>query len=267
MKRFLFCLSTIYLSLPLFGDITNSRRLPDFTSYREICRIAVENDSFFAEFKHNGTYRAILEHVSQEDGRKYLDVIARQSPDFLNAIDVFRKNDLIGQPVTYVYNEIGTISPTTLRYLKVASDLNLLFGSLDQKSIIEIGGGYGGQCLILSALYKFKNYTIIDLPEPLALTKKYLERHNIHNVIYKTSDEAIQGQIFDLVISNYAHNECPQEIQKKYMREILIHSKRGYITGLWLENTIDFLRNNGIPCEEFPENPLTGPENILLVWK
>ncbi len=240
----------------------------DTGTYRGCCQKAVEDDAFFEQFKWPHPYRQILEHLGGPHGRMYLDVIKHQTPWLLDHLDDFLKNDLIGRPheLTF-YEETGMISPTTLRYMKVASDLQLLFGScLNDKSIIEIGGGYGGQCLVLSFICKFKNYTIVDLPEPLALTKKYLERHHIHNVTYKRFDEVIPDQTFDLVISNYAYTECSDEMREKYIREILKRSKRGYFTGLGELLVQDFERHK-IAYEKFPENPCTGSSNALVIWR
>lgn len=242
----------------------------DENFYREICRKAVENDYYFANFKDIQDYRQILEHLGKDHGYLYLEVIKQQTPEFLSQIELFKKNDLYGNPrkddFTGIFPGIGTISSTTLRYLKVASDQKLAYGnSLNGMSIVEIGGGYGGQCLILSLICQFKDYTIIDLPEALALTKKYLEKHNVHNVIYKPMDETISDKNYDLVISNYAFSECSPEMRNKYVREVLSHSKRGYLTGF--KGTLtEFLDDYSIPYEIWSENPCTGSTNVLVTW-
>ena len=61
----------------------------------------------------------------------------------------FRENDRLGSPLTCDYDACGRFSPTTLRYAKVYSDLMRLFRDLDGQRIIEIGGGYGGQCFVI----------------------------------------------------------------------------------------------------------------------
>jgi len=264
MRIYVFYLCTFVGNL--YGNLPERTSASDVDSYREYCLEAAKDEFLFAEFKRAPEYTQILEHLGRCTGVPYLSIIKEQTPEFLDAIETFKKNDLLGHPRTDFYDETGTISTTTIRYMKVASDLTKLFGSLDNKSIIEIGGGYGGQCLILSYLYKFKNYTIVDLPEPLALTKKYLERHNILNVIYKTFDEAITDGSFDLVISNYAYVECVPEMRKKYAQEILSHSKRGYLTGP-KEEAAGYLDEFGVAYEELPEIPLTSPNNIIVVWR
>src|SRR2546425_10768180 len=70
----------------------------------------------FEHFKRHPHYTAVLEHVSREQGQKYLDVISRQSPELVSRIAEFKINDRVGDPITFSYAEIGRISPTTLRY-------------------------------------------------------------------------------------------------------------------------------------------------------
>jgi hypothetical protein len=65
----------------------------------------------------------------------------------------FKINDLVGSPTTYVYHRFGRISPSTLRYVKVASDLRRLFGDLTGAKVAEIGVGYGGQLLVLDQIF------------------------------------------------------------------------------------------------------------------
>jgi len=49
-----------------------------------------------------------------------------------------------------------------------------LFGLLDDAKIVEIGGGYGGQCKIIYDCFEPISYLMIDLGELLKLQEKYL---------------------------------------------------------------------------------------------
>jgi hypothetical protein len=258
--------------LCLAATIARPTSCSDTHSYNSFCQNASENSEIFSNFRTNEVYRGILEHVSMEQGRDYLNVILQQDPEILTHLQAFKKNDSLGNPLLYSYDKTGMISPTTLRYIKVASNLMQLFGSsLDGGSIIEIGGGYGGQCRILSELVKYKNYTIVDLPGPLALTKKYLETLNVPNVTFKTFDEDLNEDFYDLVISNYAYTECTQEMQEKYDREILSRSKNGYFTcadqGSSKPDFLGRIQKFGIQYEIMDENPKTGASNYCLIWK
>ena len=256
----------------LFGAATSFTDEPDYT---EFCERASENMDLFANFKKHPMYTTVVEHVTFTQGKEYLSLALHQTPQFVNLMESFRKNDRIGDPQVFSYDNFGFFSPTTLRYIKVASDLQVLFGSLDDKDIIEIGGGCGGQCVILAALFKYKSYTIVDLPGPLALIKKYLEAQGITNVSLITEEELPRDKTYDLVISNYAFSECFRKTQEVYLSQILFQSKLGYLTCnndplvkrlFSKQELIDALHSHGIYCQESREIPLTGPNNYCLTW-
>ena len=246
----------------------------DDGSYPIFCHEAANDPSLFTNFKRCSVYTKVLEHVTHEQGKLYLEIALRQSPDFLPYLDMFRENDRIGSPHVYKYGEFGIFSPTTLRYMKVASDLKKHFGTLNNMRIVEIGGGYGGQCLILSKIFAFDSYTIIDLPGPLELTKKYLESHGITNVHYVPSNAVSKMAPYDLVLSNYAFSECEKEFQDEYLEKILRLGARGYLTCNYSTSTtyskaelFEKLHTTFPAVTEVPEEPLTGSNNYIIVWK
>src|SRR5258708_1120240 len=62
------------------------------------------------------------------------------------------------------------------------SDMDHLFPSLEGKSIVEIGVGYGGQCAGLSRRWGLARYTLGGIAEPLRLARRYLEALAIPNL-------------------------------------------------------------------------------------
>jgi hypothetical protein len=156
--------------------------ISDTFEYKKICSLAYCNENMFNTFKSNPSYNGILEHVSKENGQLYLDNLDFNFPDYINHIDTFKRNDIYGGTTLSNYDKIGDISPTTIRYMKVLSDLKNIFGDLNGKKIIEIGVGYGGQCLILSNFFNLKEYGLVDLDEALLLSKKYLDKLNIVSI-------------------------------------------------------------------------------------
>jgi len=230
----------------------------------------------FSRFKSNPMYQGTLEHVTPEQGEKYLAVIKEQSPEFFHQIDQFKINDLVGTPITHYYPSIGIFSPTTLRYVKVASDLQKYFGFDIGKKIVEIGVGYGGQLLINDQIFKIKEYHLYDLPPVLSLVERYLEAH-VLNCAYKIStlNKNAGDEHYDLAISNYAFSELTSQLQSKYIDKILANSSKGYLTmnsgrkGSFFtldKLSVDDLRHKLLPFEIFEENPLTWQENYIIVW-
>jgi putative sugar O-methyltransferase len=257
------------------GSIHN-RSESDDGRYIVAVKEAVLNYSSFSKFKSDPRYTLILEHASFSQGAEYLEIIKSDSPNFINRIEEFKENDLVGGATLYSYDQIGSVSPSTLRYLKVASDLQKLFGDDIGGNIAEVGIGYGGQLFISDKIFHFNEYHLFDLPPVLELASKYLECHTLNNSYRTFTLNQHSGNIkYDLVISNYSFSELPLKLQIKYIQKIFSKSKRGYLT-----------MNSGLPNSAFQrdklslaelerilpkfdifrENPLTHPGNYIIVW-
>jgi len=213
--------------------------LSDNKEYPNFCDLAVKEDKIFKSFRRSQIFCSIVETLTYEQGLKYLKVIISQTPELIDRFDDFRKNDLYGEPIIYDYGEYGKFAPTTLRYIKVLSDLKVLFGDLNNTKIIEIGGGYGGLCRIISDFFNIDSYIIVDLKPALNLAEKYLLKYEVKNVKYATADDLSQEAKYDLVISNYAFSECRKPVQEFYFKKIVKNSSRGYITWNFISSEID----------------------------
>lgn len=261
-----------YLSAKIAREKTSAS---EDQGYLAVCRLAARCDSVFKVFKRNRHYRAVLEHVSDEQGREYLKVIKEKDKELLNYVSKFQQNDLQGSPIAFDY-DIGRFSPTTLRYVKVLADLKNIFGDLSGLNICEIGAGYGGQCKIISDVFNVASYTIIDLETVIPLIRKYLERLGVRNVVYLTQDKITEGIEFDLVVSNYAFSECIRRVQDHYLDKILKKAQRGYLTCNYDGTTSETSPYNKEEIVErlskkhivriLDETPKTAPMNFILVW-
>jgi putative sugar O-methyltransferase len=202
--------------------------------YLQGVKAALEDERTFESFKRHPGIQSTVENVNPIWGGEYRDITLAQTPALLEHIDKFKENDTLGNPTLAAYPE-GLISPTTWRYIKVVSDLQMLFGPLDGFDIVEIGAGYGGQCKILNDACDVSSYTIFDLDLPSALASKYLSR------LGSPATEKLRladfrrlghddGRQYDLVISNWAFSECTRAMQDTYIAHVLRRSRRGYIT-------------------------------------
>ena len=249
--------------------------LSDNGDYPQFCLKASLDDEIFKNFKRYKVYNEILEHVGYDLGLKYYDEIKKLDVSLLkdNLITEFKKNDKVGNPILFNFNEIENISGSTLRYIHVLAKLKQLFGSLDNKKICEIGVGYGGQCRILSSFFKLKSYTLIDLKPVLGLAQKYLDNYPLNTVIeYKTMNELSYDKEYDLVISNYAFSEISKEFQKIYLDKVIKQSKSGFMImnqiapdGFEQYSQDELL--NAIPNSQIiKEIPLTYHSNYIIAW-
>lgn len=239
--------------------------------YYRFCEEAARNPEVFINFKRNQDYLPILECVPEDEGQVYLDIIKERYGYLLKDIELFKENDNIGNPTRYTYAETGMISPTTLRYIKVLGDLISNFKDLNDLNIVEIGPGYGGLCNIISKYFNFKSYTIFDLVPCVELAKKYLTKCVIQNVQGYTLDEAPKNKKYDLVISNYAYSELTPEYRKKYIKEVISKSRRGYFQinpiddkdGIDIINELKTVMTN---YRTFPDDGNTYKTNYIIAF-
>lgn len=247
--------------------------LADRDDYVGFCARASRDPAVFARFKRDPDYTRILEHTTQAQGRAYLDIVRSRYAHLLERLDRFARNDRHGDPVTYEYGALGAWSPTTLRYIKVLGDLEAHFGDLATMDVIEIGGGYGGQCVIVDAYGGAASYTLVDLAPCLELAGRYLEACGVEGVERLTMEALPAVASYDLVISNYAWSECTRAVQETYFERVLGRSARGYLTC----NEVNPERFGSFGREELlarlpasarvlPEEPLTHARNFVVVW-
>jgi putative sugar O-methyltransferase len=253
-----------------------NRSVSDMGNYLAAVINATRSYKSFSRFKKDPRYQVILEHATKEQGDACLNIIKEQTPEFLNKFDLFKENDLVGGATLHQYKDVGQISPSTLRYIKVASDIQKIFGQFEMKRVAEIGVGYGGQLLVADKVMNIGVYDLYDLPQVLSLTARYLEAH-ILNCAYdaKTLNQYSGDAVYDLVISNYAFSELPSKLQLKYIDKILSKARRGYLTmnsgvdgSIFSEDklSLEQLSNLLPPFEVLKESPLTYDGNYLIVW-
>jgi hypothetical protein len=254
----------------------SNRSISDDGSYVTAVKEAVSSYAAFTQFKRDPRYTAILEHASPQQGSECLQIVNSNSPHLISRIDEFKENDIEGGAVTLNYEGIGEISPSTLRYLKVASDINTLFGADIGGNIAEVGIGYGGQFFINDKILNFREYHLFDLPPVLELASKYLECHILNSAYRTYTLNQHSGHVdYELAISNYAFSELPSKLQIKYLTKIFSKSKRGYLTmnsgtpnSAFKEDklSLDELQRHLPKFEIIEEKPLTFPGNYIIVW-
>ncbi len=243
----------------------------DNSSFLGICALAVKEDSYFNTFRRNKNFRAILEHVSKRRGKSYLKEtsISDIGPRFGPFLE---KQSELGAPFKYKYKKLGSVSPTSLRYLKVYSDLIRLFGSLDQFKVGEIGVGFGGQASLILNFSNVTEYHLFDLPEVLKLNLKFLSKLGLEKKCFFHDGRNPDSLNPDLLISNYAFSELIRPVQEMYLEKVIYNSSKGYLT--W--NDIALKKYGSYSLEELlsaipgsvalEEVPLTAPGNVIVVW-
>lgn len=255
-----------------YGWIATSEE--EQSSYSESCLSASQDDEVFANFKKNNDYRKILEGAPKQFSDYYIQRINSHNEKdlFYQNLELFKENDKLGNPDLYEEDGIGLISPSTLKFASNCLDIISFikqFGDLENvKNIVEIGGGYGGLCLILSNFIKFDSYTLVDLPEAADLANKYLS--NFENVYPKINCVScdnlskIKDKKFDLCIAINSLSECNIDTQIDYFKKFISKSNYSYIVRN--PDTQERLEHHRKTIEILPDNFLVDDSNKVEEW-
>ena len=241
----------------------------DYDRYaRFVATVCDSND--LTTFKSHPDYQYMLEHVTSEHGRQYLDLIGTETTLSMYDIKDFCAMNSLGKPVTADYY-FTTTSPTNLRYIYHAHRILMHLQSLNlpEIHIVELGGGYGGLCLAVHYFaphysLEIDSYTIVDLPAPSKLQAMYIEKVNpdihVNCVDGSTYGASVEGSDMFL-ISNYCFSEIADVHQKGYIQHLFPKVSHGFMA--W--NHIPTY-NFGFPFEEEAEVPATGGAHNKYVY-
>ena len=114
-------------------------------------------------------------------------------------------------------------------YILHVGHIKKMLGGLDNKIIVEIGSGYGGQAVVFGQEYKWNKYIMIDIPLAIELHKKYINLFpGLKNINYQTSKD-INSVSSDVVISNFAFTELNELGMTYYVNSFFKKTKSFYI--------------------------------------
>ncbi len=244
--------------------------ISDIPEYISICKIASEEPEVLSKFKRCYEYRLVLEHVTRYQGQQYLSFIENDK-GILDVLEFVSEKE-IGEPFRYCYRNLGSLSPTQIRYAKIVRDVHLLFPKIVGGNIVEVGVGNGGLAAQLSKYFELSRYSLVDLPEVLALTSKILTSFDVQTHFDFIPPLELKGIESDLFISNYAFSELRKEIQDMYLDNLISKAKSGYMiyNHIHDDSSVSYSAleiQKMIPgAEIFEEVPLTYDGNVLLVW-
>tara|TARA_X000001036_G_C20679934_1_gene805529 strand:+ start:1104 stop:1919 length:816 start_codon:yes stop_codon:yes gene_type:complete len=209
-------------------NISGSDSSSNEYQYVNFVEAAINNQEVFNSFRNDSRYRDILEHVSDELGKKYYFNL-REELSHKEIVDLCKSVKNVGSPQLSIFED-SELNPTTLRYINVGLDLRKKFSKSKFENIVEIGAGYGGQALILDNFFEIKKYTFIDLPQVNQLIKKFLSYHQPKfNYLFSEITSYKNKEKYDLFISNYAFSELPKKLQITAIKNIVSYTEYGYM--------------------------------------
>lgn len=244
-------------------------------TYLTFCLKAATTPYYFQNFRSIPEYAHALELQNGEPFAQY--ILNDGSENVWANLKQLKKLDSYGNPQTAYYPSLGNLSGTTLRYIFIADEITKRFDLPSKARIVEIGGGFGGQCYILSQMTSISKYIIYDLKEPSALIQKMMEALEVHHATCLSPEEPLIDEPIDLLISNYAFSECDREAQAAYFEKVLKKADRGYLiynqtSHLYGLNSLSpieliaLLKENGIEPTVLEETIPTFEGNLLITW-
>jgi putative sugar O-methyltransferase len=254
------------------------RCIYDQPVFAQVSLNAAEDEEQFSQFKKDPFFNLLWENHSAEEGEIWLQKIDDDYPFLKEMYEQFRRIDQFGSPRIYDFGRAGVFSPSTLRLIAMTGDLRVRVGNLANAHIVQIGAGYGSLCKILYDVFSFKSYTIVDLPEQLALAKKCLDKLEVKNVKFFTPEELPMGMVYDLAVSDMSFSEYNRSYQELFFDRILYRSISGYILGREFPKHYGIISMNsdelkmcfekaGAFTEWEMQEPPNNREDYFIYWK
>lgn len=216
-----------------------------YNGFQKFCSLI--NNTNINFFRSNNYFKSIVENVNIYFGNKYFKLIKENYSEYLEYIDwdTIEKLANIGNPEKNFYNfnnKKVTITPTILRYILFTFNiLNHIKNNTEIKelNIVEIGGGFGFQPILLYKLsnlfdIKINKYTIIDLKEVCNLQNTFIDKcktiepstfENLNSITFNNFKDV---ETYNFVISNYALGELNTFWQNTYVENIISKIEHGY---------------------------------------
>ena len=199
-------------------------------------------DNRLTTWKSHPDVTYMLEHEWELAASLYIDYLRPFLSDAqIQAIAT--KNDLYGGASVKTINKI-VASPSSIRYIRHAYDTmdHIRSKNLNDVSIIEVGGGYGGLALAMFQMadifnIRIKKYIIYDLPGVSKLQQYYLTDHGL-NTRVEWRPSALCGSDCDasetnVLVSCYCMSEIPDTYRIQYLSNLLPKIKAAYFVWNW----------------------------------
>lgn len=188
--------------------------------FLDFCELAASDDEVFKSFRENDRIKTIIENNTIAHSDKIVAWLW-ENKFFITTSDQF--------------------TPTEIRYIYTKILTERLFGTpIMGVDIVEIGGGYGGQCAIIHEDRWIKSYTIYDLPQVQKLQARYLKDFNIQPIFPGGIPEAPKH---DLLISWCAWSELDLKTRIEYVEKVITKADQFIIC-----SNYNFYEDMGILC-------------------
>jgi putative sugar O-methyltransferase len=187
---------------------------------------ANESATDIARFKSDGINYKFTMWDPRINGVRYLKALIYNlagavTPENLARLRRIRNRE-IGAPITVRYHG----EAICMDYLLAVHELEFLAGhvALDGANVLEIGAGYGRTCHAILSNHDVENYYIIDLPNSLTMSRKYLRTvldddnfAKLRFVPVDEIDDLPQDVVIHLCININSFAEMTDETVRNYL--------------------------------------------------
>ncbi len=192
-------------------------------------KVTIESSSDLTDFKRNGVTHKISMWDPATNGVRYFKALIYHIGMNLSEDNLARLRNIPNR-------EVG--SPTTVRcqgesmcmdYLLAVHELEFLAThlTLDGLRVLEIGAGYGRTCHTVISNHQVASYTIVDLPNTLALSRAYLttvlppeQLARVNFVPIGDAPALFASTEFDLAVNIDSMAEMSPETVTSYLADI-----------------------------------------------
>lgn len=199
-----------------------------------ICPDKIQN---LDDFKSSDVNFRIAIWNPQTNGVRYLKALIYNLCAELSQLNRDRlskiKSRHVGAPISIIYDG----QAVCMDYLQAIYEYDFIADHLppDEMDILEIGAGYGRTCHAILSNQAVKSYTILDLPNCLELSRRYLlavlEKNDFSkiNFVEAANLSVLEMNHYDLCINIDSFAEMEPEIVHYYLDYISCHSNFFYV--------------------------------------
>ena len=211
------------------GTVTGKRK-----DWITLCQLASFDDFVFRSFRQFNITKLVVDGYPKSATFDYL-LTLKKHKDFGFLVNLWGSIDNSLKPETFIKHRGNNLSPATGRYIVNVCNYIRFFGeSILNKSICEIGAGWGGEMIAFNKIRKRHfpketgdaDYTIFDLTSSKELIRRVANENGCKCKFNRLED--IENRSFDLVFSNGAFSEMGRALNEEYFEKIIKNSKRGY---------------------------------------
>lgn len=221
-----FSVISLFLNFSLCFGSLQALQQAEMEEYRELCKRAVQDPKTYSMLRRYPIHQKLIEPFSRSNLSGYRIQIDRESlhPQLFYT-QLAKWDNKIKGPRGQFSN---ILSPLALRNGQIIIELEKEFGPLNSLRILQIGAGFGHLPACLAEITGFESYTLLDLPECLALQKKFLS--DVPNITYLTPTELSSLDEYDLVLCAFPFTEWGDDFLRETLFQKISRIPRGYLT-------------------------------------